>query len=138
MRRLNTLLSSDAALKTLAAGAERTARLQKIWESVAPPPLNQHSRAGLIRDGVLTLYTSSGAAAAELKLLTPQLLKKLQKSGAEVTSIRVEVQVKSQPRAPARMPLRVSRRAAQNLLALAQKLPDSPLRNALKRLAKRA
>ncbi|MFM9913336.1 MAG: DciA family protein [Methylophilaceae bacterium] len=138
MRRLNTLLSSDKELKTLTAKAEKIAFLQKIWESVAPPPFNQHSHAGSIRDGLITLYTSSGAVSAKLKLLTPQLLKKLQKEGVEVTAIRVEVQVKSQARAPARLPLRISPRAAQNLLDLAKRLPESSLQNALKKLAERS
>lgn len=138
MRRLNTLLSSDAELKTLSAQAEKIACTQKIWGRVAPPPLNQHSHAGLIRDGQITVYTSSSAVAAKLKLLTPQLLKNLQKEGFEVTAIRVEVQVKSQPRSHARIALRVTPRAAQNLLELAKKLPESPLQSALKKLARRS
>lgn len=138
MRRLNTLLSSNAELKALSAQAEKIAYTQKIWGRVAPPPLNQHSHAGLIRDGEIIVYTSSSAVAAKLKLLTSQLLVKLQKQGLEVTAIRVEVQVKSQPRAPARIALRVTPRAAQNLLDLAKKLPDSPLQKSLKKLAKRS
>jgi len=138
MRRLNTLLSSNTELKTLSAQAEKIAHIQKLWGRVTPPPLNQHSYAGLIRDGEITVYTSSSAVAAKLKLLTPQLLRNLQNEGFEVTAIRIEVQVKSQPRAPARIALRITPRAAQNLLELAKRLPDSPLQSALKKLAKRS
>ena len=138
MRRLNTLFSSDVELKILSAQAEKIAYTQKIWGQVAPPPLNQHSHAGLIRDGQITVYTSSSAVAAKLKLLSSQLLLKLQKQGLEVTAICVEVQVKSQPRAPTRIALRITPRAAQNLLELAKTLPDSPLQSALKNLARRS
>ena len=137
MRRLNTLFSSDAELKTLSAQAEKIAETQKIWGRVAPPPLNQNSHAGLIRNDQITVHTSNGAVAAKLKLLTPQLLKNLQKEGLEVTAIRVEVQVKSQPPAPTRIPPRISQSAARIILELAKKLPDSPLQSALKQLAKR-
>ena len=138
MRRLNTLLGYNPELRSLTAQAEKITQLQKIWGSIVPPPFNQNSHTGLVSNGQITVYTSNGAVAAKLKLLAPQLLKKLQKEGLEVTSIRVEVQVKSQPRAPARIPMRVSQRAAQTLLGLAKSLPDSPLRTALNRLAKRA
>jgi len=138
MRRLNTFFSSDVELKILSAQAEKIAYTQKIWGQVAPPPLNQHSHAGLIRDGQITVYTSSSAVAAKLKLLSSQLLLKLQKQGLEVTAICVEVQVKSQPRAPTRIALRITPRAAQNLLELAKTLPDSPLQSALKNLARRS
>jgi hypothetical protein len=92
----------------------------------------------MIKEGQLALYTSNGAAAAKLKLLAPNLLKKLQKLGLEVTSIRVEVQVKSQPRVRTGMRQPLSKSAAKRIAEFARNLPDSPLQRALNRLAKRA
>ncbi len=138
MQRLNLIFGREPGLKRISAQAARLSATQKTWAAIAPPPFNQQCHTGLVHDGQLTLYTSSGAVAAKLKLLIPNLLKKMQKHGLEVTSIRVEVQVKSQPRARTRMRLPLSRNAAQKLLEFADKLPDSPLQQALKRMAKRA
>lgn len=136
MRRLNTLLDATPELKTLAARARQIHALQKIWETVAPSPLNSHSHIGLPQNGHLTVYTSSSAVAAKLNMQTPTLLKKLQKQGVEVTSIRVEVQVTPKIRVPARPARRISPNAAKNVLQLVETLPDSPLQKALQRLAK--
>lgn len=138
MRRLQSLFGTTPELKAMALQAEQLARIQKKWAAIAPAPFDQYCRTGFVRDGMLTLYTSSSAVAAKLKLLTPSLLKNLQKEGLEVTSIRVQVQVESKPRAPAARRLHVSQNAARNLLDLAETLPDSPLQAALKKLAKRA
>ena len=85
MRRLNTLLGYNPELRSLTAQAEKITQLQKIWGSIVPPPFNQNSHTGLVSNGQITVYTSNGAVAAKLKLLAPQLLKKLQKEGLEVT-----------------------------------------------------
>ncbi|HEY7986871.1 MAG TPA: DUF721 domain-containing protein [Methylophilaceae bacterium] len=137
MQRLNTIFGREPSLKGISAQAEKLSATQKIWAAIAPPPFGQQCHTGLVHDGQLTLYTSSGAVAAKLKLLIPNLLKKMQKHGLEVTSIRVEVQVKSQPRARIRERLPLSRNAAKKLLEFAQNLPDSPLQQALARMAKR-
>lgn len=138
MQRLNTIFGREPSLKSIRAQAEKLSAIQKIWVATAPRPFDQQCHTGLLLEGQLTLYTSSGAVAAKLKLLTSNLLKKMQKHGLEVTSIRVEVQVKSQPRAHTRIRLPLSRNAAQTLAEFANKLPDSPLQQALNRLAKRA
>lgn len=136
MRRLNTLFGTTPELKALAARAGEILALQKIWEAVSPHPLNSHSHVGPLDQGRLTVYTSSSAVAAKLKMQLNGLVSKLQTQGVQVTSIRVEVQVESKPRAPSRPQRRLSGQAARSLLDLAETLPDSPLRKALERLAK--
>lgn len=138
MQRLNTIFSRDPSLKRISAQAEKLSSTQKIWAAIAPPPFNLQCHTGLLQEGQLTLYASNGAAAAKLKLLAPNLLKKLQKLGLEVTSIRVEVQVKSQPRVRTGMRQPLSRNAAKRIMEFAKDLPDSALQKALNRLAKRA
>lgn len=137
MRRLNTLFGATSELKTLTVRAGEILALQKIWGVTAPPPLNQHSHVGLLHNGQLTVYTSSNAVAAKLKMQLPGLIKKLQTQGVEVTSIRVEVQVATLPRVPSRAAHHISHNAALSLLKLADSMPDSPLQKALKRLARR-
>ncbi|GBG15500.1 uncharacterized protein NMK_3108 [Novimethylophilus kurashikiensis] len=139
MRRLNSVFGAAPELKALTARAEEAMAMQKIWEAVAPPPLNQYSHVGLVHDGELKVYTHSSAVASKLKMQINGLLKKLQNRGVEVTSIRVEVQVASVPRVPAGTAMRISRDTAKKLLKLADQLPaDSRLRKSLKQLASRA
>lgn len=138
MRRLNSLFGAAPELKALTARAEKAIALQKIWEAVAPPPLNKHSHVGLVNDGQIKVYTHSSAVAAKLKMQLNGLLKKLQNQGVEVTSIRVEVQVASLPRVPAGVARRISREAAKKLLTLADELPESRLKKSLRQLASRS
>lgn len=137
MRRLNHLISHHNDLKDFAVKAEALVSLQKKWAALAPPPFNSSCRPGPIEMGRMTVFTSSNALAAKLKMLAPSLLKKLQKEGVEVTAIRVQVQVESKPRAPIVPRRHISTASRSKLLELAEKLADSPLKLALIRMAKR-
>jgi hypothetical protein len=137
MRRLDSLLKKSSDLRTLSAQAEHINALQKTWETVVPPSLKRHCRAGLINNQRLTVYASSGAIAAKLKLLASGLLLKLQSQGLEVTAIRVEVQVESEPKRDVRKIRSLSEAAVASLESFAESLPDSPLRTSIKRLSRR-
>lgn len=137
MRRLDSLLQQDSSLQTLSAQAEHINGLQRVWETVTPPSLKRHCRAGLLNNRQLTVYAANGGIAAKLKLLTPGLLKKLQSQGVEVTAIRVEVQVKSAPPQPMKTARSLSPTAIESLKKLAATLPDSPLRESINRLSRR-
>jgi len=92
-----------------------------------------------LRDGTLTLLAENAAIAAKLKQLAARLLVAYQKQRCEVTSIRIEVQVKEAADAapPAREPKRLSIETIENLDKLASQLDDSPLKQALTTLAGR-
>lgn len=136
MRRLDTLLKHDPDLQALVHQADRLKALQQLWSSVVPAELHGSSRAAGISHRRITVCADNGAVAARLRLLAPSLLKTMQNKGLEVTAIRVEVQVKSRPQPPRRSPRQLGRQAAGSLLALAERLPESPLRSALRRLAR--
>lgn len=137
MRRLNSVFGLAPELKTLAARAGEILALQKIWEAIAPPPLNQHSHVGPLQQGQLTVYTSSSGVASKLKMQLNGLLEKLQNQGVKVTSIRVEVQVASQPRAKPRVVRALSQNTCRRLRDFAEELPNSPLRDAVAKLAEK-
>lgn len=137
MRRLNSLWQQDSALQTLSAQAEYLNTLQSTWETAIPPSLKRHCRAGFLSDQCLTVFANNGAVAAKLKLLASGLMTKLQAQGLEVTAIRVEVQVISEPKKPVRAPRSLGAQAVSSLRRLADSLPDSPLRDALVRLSQR-
>jgi hypothetical protein len=92
-----------------------------------------------LRDGTLTLLAENAALAAKLKQLAARLLASYQKQRSEVTSIRIEVQVREAAPAPAAKPepKRLSIETIENLERLAGQLEDSPLKAALARLAAR-
>ncbi len=138
MRRIRALFSDNTELQVLANHAGDLKKLQQVWSGVVPQPLRESTQAGGLRNRRITVYAANGAVAAKLKLLAPTLLKNLQIKGLDVTSIRVEVQVQSTPRPRPKAPRRLSRQAASSLSALADSLPDSPLRTALKKLADKA
>lgn len=137
MRRLNAFFRDNAELHALADEVGKLVELQKIWNGIVPAALQPFTRAGGVKHRRITVFADNGAVAAKLKLLAPNLLKNLQNKGVEVTSIRVEVQVKSLRRAPSHVPRTLSSQAAASLIQLAEQLPDSPLRLSLQRLAKR-
>lgn len=137
MRRINALFKDNAELAALSGQADSLAVSQKIWQTVVPDPLNNFTQAGGIKHKRLTVYADNGAIAAKIKLLLPSLLKKLQKQGLEVTSIRVEVQVKSSSRKHEKTPRSISPLASSSLEKMAEQLHGSALGEALARLARR-
>lgn len=137
MRRISTLFKENAELVALSGQADSLTVSQKIWDATAPDSLKQFTQAGSVKHKRLTVYTDNGAVAAKIKLLLPGLLTKLQKHGLEVTSIRVEVQVKSSPRKAAKIMRSISPQAASSLGALADELSGSELGEVLARLSSR-
>ena len=138
MRRISALFKGNAELAALSGQADSLAVSQKFWQAVVPDPLKKFTLAGSIKHKRLTVYAENGAIATKVKLLLPSLLIKLQKQGLEVTSIRVEVQVKSSPRKPSKTPRSISPQSSSSLRALAQELDGSALGEALARLARRS
>ncbi|WP_234406105.1 DciA family protein [Methylobacillus glycogenes] len=94
-------------------------------------------QAGSITHKRLTVYADNGAVAAKIKIMLPSLILWLQKQGLEVTSIRVEVQVKSTHNKPAKPPRTLSPAAAASLEKLAAELHGSALGDAIARLSSR-
>lgn len=137
MRRLKALFRDHAELHALADAAGRVTSLQNVWNGIVPEALRAHTRAGSVKHRRLTVFADNGAVAAKLKLLSPNLLKNLQNKGLEVTSIRIEVQVQSKHRTRPVSARTLSSQASSSLSQFAEQLPDSPLRDALRRLAGR-
>ncbi|MCB5186239.1 DUF721 domain-containing protein [Methylobacillus gramineus] len=137
MLRISALFTENAELAALSEQAEKLTLSQQQWNAIVPAPLKPYTQAGSVSHKRLTVYADNGAVAAKIKLLLPSLMVGLQKQGLEVTSIRVEVQVKSSP-AKASKKLRViSPVAAASLEKLAGELKGSALGDAIARLSRR-
>ncbi len=138
-RPLSFYLNSSDRLRSLSQEARRNAELNQILLSNAPPELTQACRVKQLRDGTLTLLAENSAIAAKLKQLAARLLVAYQKQRSEVTSIRIEVQVKEASVRPQnnRPDKRLSLDAIENLEKLARGLEASPLKQALTEMAAR-
>lgn len=128
---------SSESLRTLARHAAQLASLQDVFMKVAPQALTQACCVKQLRSGTLVLLAGNAAVAAKLKQLAPRLLTAYEKSGAQVTSIRVEVQVAEptpgEPQRPGKK--RLSIESIEHLERLTQELEDSSLKRALINLA---
>ena len=138
-RRINFYLNTSDRLRSLTRDVQRNAGLHQVLVDTAPPELTQACCVKQLRDGALTLLAENAAIAAKLKQLAARLLVAYQKQRCEVTSIRIEVQVREAADAPppARVPKLLSIETIENLDKLAGQLDDSPLKQALTTLAGR-
>ncbi len=140
--RLSKLLGDNADLRPLAQRLERIKRLQRRYRSLVPGQLAEASRVCAIDGTTVVVLATSGAVAAALRQVAPRLLEGLRESARksskysgdqELTSIRIEVQVKDgTPRRPIVARPDMPRDA---LGQVAQRLSDSPLKEALERIA---
>lgn len=137
--KIDFYLNSSSSLRALAVEAKRIAALQQVFRNIAPPELTQACCVKQLRAGILFLLAENATVAAKLKQLAPRLLTSYQKQGVEVTSIRVQVQVReASPQSAARPALKqLSLESIENLERLATGLEDSPLKQALTDMAAR-
>jgi len=138
-RKLDFFLNSSEPLRNLARAAQQLYELQQILVLNAPLELTQACCVKQLRAGILFLLADNAAVATQLKQLSPRLLACYQKQGREVTSIRIEVQVKNPPPNPASRSENksLSIDTIENIKNLANQLEASPLKDALTRLATR-
>ena len=136
MRRLHQILKGESALDDLLQRHRREAALQDRVRQALPPALAKHVSVIDARSAELELGAASGAAAALLRQHAPELRIALAREGWEFTGIRVRVQARlareSAPNAPKKQ---LDTASAATLLALAEELGESPLAQALQRLA---
>lgn len=137
-RRIDFYLNTSDRLRSLSQEARLNAELDRILLHSAPAELTQACRVKQLRDGTLTLLAENAAIAAKLKQLAARLLDAYRKERTEVTSIRILVQVERRPQPRAEPePKRLSIESIENLERLADSMEDSPLKQALTRLAAR-
>lgn len=138
-RKLSALIIDNAGLTALTRATQCIAALQRLYVICAPPDMIQASRVFNNRNGMLVIAADNGAVAAKLRQQAPRLLKNMQKQGAEVTGIRVQVQVGRA--APAhrssgkKRPLTID--SIDDFEKLSAQVKDPGLRSALARFAAR-
>jgi hypothetical protein len=137
-KNLRAYLESSAGIAALLPQAERLIELRRIYSELVPQQLLRSSLIVNYKRQTVVIFAENNAIAAKLKLLGPRLIHDFSKRGLEVTGIRLEVQ-------PLRNPLnaltskraKLSAAGAESLEALAERLPDSRLKQAVAALIER-
>jgi hypothetical protein len=137
-RKIAQILDSAPGLQDLAEASRRIEQLQCVYLEAIPAELSRASRIGWARAGVISVTAGNGAAAAKVRQLAPRVLEHLRRRGFEFNSMRIEVQVsQNPPHSPRREPKPLSDQALATIDAVLTDLPESPLKDALRRLGRR-
>ena len=96
LRNIRHLIDVSSELATVRKKTQRQAALQQAYVDYTPVEfayLTKASRVGYIKTGTLYLLADNAAVAAKLRQVLPRLLPLFSKLEAEVTGIKVELQV---------------------------------------------
>ena len=139
VQKIGDVIANSGNLRSLAQHARHLEDLQHLLFEAVPPALAAASRVSNFKSGLLVISADNAAVAAKLRQLTPRLISHLGKSEIQVTGIRVDVQVKAHKiNAEDDVTGRaLPPDAIQKFSGLAERLPASPLKTALIRLARR-
>jgi hypothetical protein len=137
-KNLRAYLDSSAGIAALLPQAERLIELRRMYSELVPQQLLRSSAIVNYKRQTVVIFAENNAIAAKLKLLGPRLINDFSMRGVEVTGIRLEVQPLGSPRnVPTSKQARLSAAGAESLEALARRLPESKLRQAVKELVER-
>jgi len=137
-KNLRAYLDSATGIAALLPQAERLIELRRIYTQIMPQQLLRSSSIVNYKQENVVIFAENNAIAAKIKLLSPRLVNEFSKRGLQVTGIRLEVQPREIPRAEAvQKHARLSSAGAESLAALAKRLPNSKLKQALTDLATR-
>ena len=137
-KNLRAYLDSAAGIAALLPQAERLIELRRIYTELVPQPLLRSSSIVNYKQGNVIIFAENNAIAAKLKLLSPRLVNDFSKRGVQVTGIRLEVQPRQELQlAPIPKQAKLSAAGAETLDALAKRLPESKLKQAVTEMAAR-
>lgn len=131
-KNIRAYLDSVAGVAALLPQAERLIELRRVYATLVSQQLLRSSSIVNYKQGNVVIFADNSAVAAKLKLLSPRLIDDFSKRGWEVTGIRLEVQPRETPaRMPATKQARLSPAGAGYLRILADRLPDSTLKQSV-------
>jgi len=137
-KNLRAYLDSAAGIAGLLPQAERLIELRRIYSKLVPQQLLRSSSIVNYRQRNVVIFADNNAILTKLRLLSPRLVNDFSKCGVEVTGIRLEVQPRPEPRKALNpKQAKLSAAGAESLEALAQRLPDSRLKQALTGMVER-
>lgn len=135
LEKLGALIAGADEFRNLSARTRRLRELQTLFERSAPRELASASRVRNLRAGTLVIVADNAGIASKLKQLTPTLLAAVRRSEAEVTALRIEVQVdRFTARRPAGARTKTLTADALEQFAELSGRVEGPLKGALERL----
>ena len=139
LHKLSQLFDASDELKALSARTRRMRELQALYLGCAPRELAAASRIKNFQRGTLVIAADNAAIATKLRQMAPRLLTVIRKTEAEITGIRIEVQVRGAARERVALSRKTSltRDAVEKFEALSKQVVDADLRSALAALARR-
>jgi len=117
--------------------ARRLIELRRILAAVLPEALARCSSIANVKQGKIVIFAANGAVAAKLRLLSPALQEQLSKRGVEVTGLEVRVQPGGPMTQVPDKSAKLSAEGAARLDGLCGQLPESELKNAIRRIVGR-
>jgi hypothetical protein len=136
-KNLRAYLDSAAGIAALLPQAERLIKLRRIYSELVPRQLLRSSAIVNYKQENVVIFAENNAIAAKLKLLSPRLVNDFSKRGVQVTGIRLQVQPRQEPqKEQIQKQAKLSVAGAESLEALARRLPDSKLKQALMEMVK--
>jgi hypothetical protein len=138
-KKLAEYLASATEVGPLVPQAAELLDVGQALRELLPPSLRGLCQTARIKQGKVVIFAENNAIAAKLRLLEPTIVTELGRRGTNVTGIEVRVQV-GMPRPEDRgsSGMRLSPAAGAALQGLADRLPDSRLREAVRSLAAKA
>lgn len=134
---LKSIFGGHQELRALLNKAQTLADLHRQFAAAAPAYMAENTQILGLRLGTLSVAVTHSTLAAKLRQIAPDLVIRMQNSGCEISSLRVKVQVSFDRPNIKPGPHKLSRTAQGKLEELGTRLDDSPLGNALKRLAQK-
>jgi hypothetical protein len=135
---ISSLLKNNGVTSALIEEAFAVSALNKLLKKALPASIAEHITLSAIKDQTAHLQSDSAAWAAQLRYITPELMRSLSKlkEFETVTNIRVKVRPESLPVERRREKLKLSRSASDTISRYASSLTDAKTRDAFKRIAK--
>src|SRR5476649_443474 len=131
-KNLHAYLGSAAGIAALLPQAERLIELRRIYSELLPQQLLRSSSIVNYKHEKVVIFAENNAIAAKLKLLSPRLVNDFTKRGVHITGIRLEVQPRLEVlQALTAKHAKLSAAGTESLEALAKRLPDSRLKQAV-------
>jgi hypothetical protein len=135
--RIGALIGQLPELQAISRRTARALALQAALKDALPANLAAATSITVSNSGELLFFADNGAVAAKLKQLAPRVRALLRQRGTEVTGVRIQVQVGLRHNPLHRKRISISETAGITVLALARRLGNSPLGQALERLGQR-
>jgi len=138
-KKLDKLLTSATEVGPLMPQAAELLDLGQALRELLPDSLRGLCQIARVKQGKVVIFAENNAIGARLRVLEPTIVAALGRRGRNVTGIEVRVQVgMPRPADAGRAGVRLSPAAGAALRALGERLPDSPLRDAVRSLAEKA